>query len=209
MESAWPEAQLPEPGRGGRQGRGVCRADWRAGGGWRGRAGGRAQTLWGAGARTCTQRAPLPFQECFQVSWTSPGRANTVWGGVRLLPGPQPFPGRESSRSPDALRPKPGWPRYSVSQWTSDAGRCHVASYEFSRAQEAEFSALKQGAQALQTPSLGTRGGGGRGPLACGFAPHDFLGSSRGQVPPVMELPASAVAHRPAGSAARHSGARA
>ena len=31
MESAWPEAQLPEPGRGGREGRGVCRADRQAG----------------------------------------------------------------------------------------------------------------------------------------------------------------------------------
>lgn len=134
-----------------------------AGGGWRGRVGGRAQTLWVAGARTCTQRAPLPFQECCQASWTSPGRADTAWGGVRLLPGPQPFPGRESSRSPDALTPKPGWPWYSVSRWTSDAGRRHVASYEFSRAQEAEFSTLKQGAQTLQTPSLGTRGGGGPG----------------------------------------------
>lgn len=130
-------------------------------------------------------------------------------GGVsQTLPRTSPFPGKESSRSPGALRPRPGWPWCSV----LDVTLAEVMQVlQFSRAQEAEFSTPEQGAQALQAPAVcqaqpGPRQGlGDLGQLVGGFALHGFPGFSRCQVPPVMELPASAVVQSPAGSAARPS----
>lgn len=86
MESAWPEAQLPEPGRGGREGRGVCRADWQAGRGLgrqdreeEPRPSGEYLAPSGEkGTIDVLLKALSPCQGCFQVSWTSPGRANSV-----------------------------------------------------------------------------------------------------------------------------------
>lgn len=76
------------------------------------------------------------------------------------------------------------------------------------RAQEAEFfSTLEQGSQASQSTAecqaqpnhrQGTRDLG----AACDFTPHGLPGSCRFRVPPVMELPARAAAHSPAGSGA-------
>lgn len=46
---------------------------------------GRTQTLWGTSCSIWEKviidaplKGPSPFQECFQVSWTSPMRANSV-----------------------------------------------------------------------------------------------------------------------------------